>query len=144
MARLARDRIARAGWAVTLIEAAAEDAALGGPFDAVLFNFTHDVLQSPAALSRVFACVKPGARVALAGSKLLPWWLAPANTVVRRMNAPYVTTFGGMRQPWRYLAEYVPDLRIRSALWGAAYIATGRYHGPGCRVAGRRPRIATT
>src|SRR2546430_14518760 len=103
MARLARDRIASIGWAnVMLVEAAAEDAALGGPFDAVLFNFTHDVLQSPAALSRVFACVKPGARVALAGSKLLPWWLAPANTVVRRMNAPYVTTFGGVRQPRRY------------------------------------------
>ncbi len=95
--------------------------------DAVLFNFTHDVLQSPAALSRVFACVKPGARVAVSGSKLLPWWLAPVNAVVRRMNAPYVTTFGGMRQPWRYLVEYVPDLRIRSALWGAAYIASGRY-----------------
>jgi ubiquinone/menaquinone biosynthesis C-methylase UbiE len=144
MARLARDRIARAGWAVTLIEAAAEDAALGGPFDAVLFNFTHDVLQSPGALSHVFACVKPGARVAVSGSKLLPWWLAPVNAVVRRMNAPYVTTFGGMRQPWRYLVEYVPDLRIRSALWGAAYIAHGRYHGSGPRVAGRGAGISTT
>jgi len=127
VAHLARDRIAHAGWAVTLIEAAAEDAALGGPFDAVLFNFTHDVLQSPAALSRIFAATKSGGRVAVSGSKLLPWWLAPVNAVVRRMNAPYVTTFGGMRQPWRYLVEYVPDLRIRSALWGAAYIASGRY-----------------
>jgi ubiquinone/menaquinone biosynthesis C-methylase UbiE len=128
MAHRARDRIARAGWAnVTLIEAAAEDAALGGPFDAVLFNFTHDVLQSPAALSRVFSCVKPGARVAVSGSKLLPWWLAPGNAVVRRMNEPYVTTFAGMREPWRHLIEYVPGLRVRAALWGAGYLARGRY-----------------
>ena len=128
MARLARDRIARAGWAnVTLVEAAAEDAALGGRFDAVLFNFTHDVLQSPTALARIFAATRPGARVAVSGSKLLPWWLAPLNAVVRRMNEPYVTTLAGMSTPWRYLIDYVPDLRIRSVLWGAAYIAGGRY-----------------
>src|SRR5213075_1870729 len=50
MSRLARERIAVAGWSnVTVIEAAAEDAPLAGPFGALLFNFTHDVLQSPAA-----------------------------------------------------------------------------------------------
>ena len=132
MAQLARKRIARAGWAnVTLIESAVEEARLTDAFDAVLFNFTHDVLQSPAALSRVFAAAKPGARVAVSGSKLLPWWLAPANAVVRRINAPYVTTFSGMRRPWRYLVGYVPDLRLSGALWGAGYIARGRYRSPG-------------
>jgi len=128
MARRARDRIASAGWSnVMLIEAAAEDAALAGPFDAVLFNFTHDVLQSPAALARLFASVAPGARVAASGSKLLPRWLAPANFLVRRMNGPYLTTFAGLRQPWRYLTEYVPDLAVRTALWGAGYVAFGHY-----------------
>jgi demethylmenaquinone methyltransferase/2-methoxy-6-polyprenyl-1,4-benzoquinol methylase len=134
MARRARERIARAGWAdVTLIEAAAEDAALIGPFDAVLFNFTHDVLQSPAALAHLFAVAAPGARVAAAGSKLLPRWLEPANALVRRINAPYLTTFAGLRRPWHYLAEYVPDLDVHAALWGAGYIASGRY----------RPRVST-
>jgi demethylmenaquinone methyltransferase/2-methoxy-6-polyprenyl-1,4-benzoquinol methylase len=128
MARLARRRIACAGWSnVALIEAAAEDAALAGPFDAVLFNFTHDVLQSPSGLANLFAAVAPGARVAASGSKLLPRWLEPANALVRRMNAPYLTTFAGLRQPWRYLAEYVPDLKIRAALWGAGYVAHGHY-----------------
>jgi demethylmenaquinone methyltransferase/2-methoxy-6-polyprenyl-1,4-benzoquinol methylase len=131
MARLARERIARTGWGnVALIESSAEDAQLAGAFDAVLFNFAHDVLQSPAALARIFAAAKPGARVAAAGSKFLPWWLAPANAVVRRMNAPYVTTLAGMRRPWRYLIEHVPDLRIGSALWGAGYLASGRSRGP--------------
>ncbi len=128
MARRARERIAQAGWAnVTLIESAVEETRLTGAFDAVLFNFTHDVLQSPAALARLFAAAKPVARVAVSGSKLLPWWLAPVNAIVRRINAPYVTTFAGMRRPWRYLIEYVPDLRIRAALWGAGYVAQGRY-----------------
>jgi ubiquinone/menaquinone biosynthesis C-methylase UbiE len=127
MAQLARERIAQAGWAnVTLIESAVEEAPLPDAFDAVLFNFTHDVLQSTAALSRVFAAAKPGARVAASGSKLLPWWLAPLNPVVRGINAPYVTTFAGMDRPWRYLIEYVPDLRVRAALWGAGYLAYGR------------------
>ena len=56
--------------------------------------------------------------------------LAPVNAVVRRMNEPYVTTLGGMHQPWRYLVDYVPDLCIRPALWGAAYSASGRYARP--------------
>ncbi|HEX5862915.1 MAG TPA: methyltransferase domain-containing protein, partial [Casimicrobiaceae bacterium] len=73
MAQRGRERIARAGWSnVTLIEAAAENAPLGGPFDALLFNFTHDVLQAPAALAHLFAAAAPGARVAASGSKLLP------------------------------------------------------------------------
>ena len=127
MARYARERIAGAGWTqVTLIEAAAEQAALPGPFDAVLFKFTHDVLQSPAALANIFAAANPGARVAAAGSKLLPWWLEVANVWVRRINAPYLTTFAGLRRPWQGLLAYVPDLRVRAALWGAAYIAHGR------------------
>ena len=134
MARRARERIARAGWVnVTLIEAAAEDAALIGPFDALLFNFTHDVLQSPAALVHLFAVAAPGARVAASGSKLLPRWLEPANVLVRRINAPYLTTFAGLRRPWQQLAEYVPDLDVRAALWGAGYVAHGRY----------RPRVST-
>ena len=128
MAGLARERVAEAGWTnVRVVEAAVEDAALPGPFDAVLFNFTHDVLQSPVALARIFATVRPGARVAVSGSRLLPRWLEPVNALVRRMNAPYMTTFAGLRRPWRHLAEYIPDLRVRSALWGAAYVACGRY-----------------
>lgn len=128
MAQRACERIARAGWSnVTLIEAAAENAVLGGPFDALLFNFTHDVLQAPAALAHLFATAAPGARVAASGSKLLPRWLKPANALVRRINAPYLTTFAGLRRPWYRLAEYVPDLDVRTALWGAGYVAHGHY-----------------
>ena len=128
MASRARERVAAAGWRnVSVIEAPAEEAHLPGPFDAVLFNFTHDVLQSPAAIARIFASMRPGARVAASGSKLLPRWLEPANAFVRRINAPYMTTFAELRHPWRPLAAYVPNLEVRSALWGAGYVAHGRY-----------------
>ncbi len=133
MAALAQARIDRARWAnAEMIVARMEDADLGpprGPFDAVAFNFTHDVLQSEAALANVFAACKPGARVAVAGSKLLPWYLAPFNVYVRWNNAPYLTTFEGFRKPWRLLLRYVPDLAITPVLAGAGYLAKGRY-GP--------------
>ena len=128
MARLARERIAGHGWInASVLETRIEDAALDGPYDAILFNFAHDILQSPRALERVFDAARPGARVAAAGSKLLPWWLLPVNAYVRRINAPYMTTFAGLDQPWRGLSAYVPDLAVAPALWGAAYIAHGHY-----------------
>lgn len=131
MAALAQARIDRAGWAnAELVVARMEDVDLNaprGPFDAVAFNFTHDVLQSDAALANIFAACKPGARVAVAGSKLLPWYFAPLNVYVRWNNAPYMTTFAGLGKPWARLLRYVPELTITPALFGACYLAYGRY-----------------
>jgi ubiquinone/menaquinone biosynthesis C-methylase UbiE len=128
MAALARERVAAREWRnVSVVESRVEDASLPEGFDAALFNFTHDLLQSPAALARVFAALRPGARVAAAGSRLYPRWLEPLNVLVRRMNAPYLTTFAGLREPWQLLAGYVPNLVVRSALFGAGYVAVGRY-----------------
>lgn len=135
MAALGQARIDRAGWRnAELLVARMESADLApprGPFDAVAFNFTHDVLQSEAALANIFAGCKPGARIAVAGSKLLPWYLAPFNAYVRWNNAPYMTTQQGLGKPWRLLELYVPDLAITPALFGACYLAKGRYRGDG-------------
>jgi demethylmenaquinone methyltransferase/2-methoxy-6-polyprenyl-1,4-benzoquinol methylase len=126
MAALARARVMREGWRNVRVEVADMAAArLDGPFDAVLLHFTHDVLRTPGALDAIFAACKPGARVAVAGSKLLPWWLAPLNGWVRRINAPYMTTFDGLDRPWAPLERYVPDLRRESALGGIAYVGYG-------------------
>lgn len=129
MAALARRRVERAGWTnVTLVVDRAESAALPAEsFDAALFNFTHDVLQSAAAISRLLAALRPGARVALAGSKLFPWWAAPLNAWVRWNNAPYMTTFAGLGAPWSLIAPQLADFRWTPALFGAAYLASGRY-----------------
>ncbi|MFO1284999.1 MAG: methyltransferase domain-containing protein [Burkholderiales bacterium] len=134
MAALARARIDGHRWGNVAVDVGdMAGAALPGPFDAVLFNFTHDVLRTPGALDNVFAACRPGARVAVSGSKLLPWWLAPFNGWVRRANAPYMTTFDGLDEPWRPLERYVPRLRRVSALWGAAYVGWGRYEPPASR-----------
>lgn len=129
MAERARARVADGGWRnVGLVVAAMEAADLSpphGPFDAVLFNFTHDVLQSERALANVFAACKPGARIAIAGSKLLPWYAAPLNAYVRWNNAPYMTTQRNLDRPWRLLVRHVPDLVVEPALFGAAYLAFG-------------------
>ena len=129
MAAMAQQRIDRAGWRnAELIVARMEDAVLAPEtFDAVAFNFTHDVLQSEAALANVFRACKPGARVAVAGSKLLPWYLAPFNLYVRWNNAPYMTTQANLRAPWKLLLKYVPDLTRESAMLGACYVAKGTF-----------------
>jgi ubiquinone/menaquinone biosynthesis C-methylase UbiE len=129
MAAIARTRVADAGWRnVTILVSALEDAALAalGPFDAVHCNFTHDVLQSERALARIVGACRPGARVAVAGSKLLPWWLAPLNAYVRRNNAPYMTTQKNLDRPWRLLERHIDGVRVASALWGAGYLLTAR------------------
>ena len=126
MLALARERCVREGWRnVTLIESAMETADLQGPVDAILFNFTHDVLRSPAALERILAAARPGTRVALAGMKLAPWWLAPLNAVVRAQARPYMTTFEGLARPWDLLEAYLEGFERETVLFGTGYIGWG-------------------
>ena len=130
MIRQARERVARGGLAqVTLIEASMEEAALAGPLDAVLFNYTHDVLQSPKALRNVFSATRPGARIAIAGIKHPPAWLFPLRLYRLAKARPYVTTFRGLDQPWRMLGEYVADLAVQPVMLGTNYLASGRARG---------------
>lgn len=126
MLALARERCAREGWRnVKLLESAMESADIPGPVDAILFNFTHDVLRSPAALARIFAAARQGTRVAVAGMKLAPWWLAPFNVIVRRQARPYMTTFEGLARPWDLLEAHLEDFGRESVLFGTGYIGWG-------------------
>lgn len=128
---LARRRVQVAGWDnVSLIESAAQAADVP-EFDAVLFHYAHDVLQSSAALARLFARAKPGARVAVAGAKFTSWMLAPLNLWVMIRARPYLSTYAGLRQPWRNLQTYVPDLMISPFLLDTGYIAHGRFRSGG-------------
>lgn len=126
MLAIARERCAREGWShVTLVESAMETADIPVPVDAILFNFTHDVLRSPAALARIFAAARPGACVAVAGMKLAPWWLAPLNLVVLAQARPYMTTFEGLGRPWSLLEAYLERFERESVLLGTGYIGWG-------------------
>jgi demethylmenaquinone methyltransferase/2-methoxy-6-polyprenyl-1,4-benzoquinol methylase len=130
MLALARARCAREGWQnVTLIESAMEAAEIPAPLDAILFNFTHDVLRSPAALGRIFAAARPGARVAVAGMKWAPWWLAPLNLVVAAKAWPYMTTFEGLGRPWSLLKDYLTGFESTSVMVGTGFIGWGTVKG---------------
>jgi ubiquinone/menaquinone biosynthesis C-methylase UbiE len=128
----AEARCAREGWRnVTLVQAAMEAADIPRPLDAVLFNFTHDVLRSAGALARIFAAARPGVRVAAAGMKWAPWWLAPANLVVRAQARPYMTTFEGLDRPWSLLEAHLERFEWRSVLFGTGYIGWGKGRSAG-------------
>lgn len=122
MLALARVRPARA----LLIEGAIEDAPLDGWFDAVLFHYTHDVLQTPRALANIFAHVKPGARVAVAGVKHPPWWLFPARLYRLWKARPYLTTTRGLDRPWAPLEAYLEGMQVQQVMFATNYIARGR------------------
>lgn len=127
MLALARARCVREGWRnVTLVESAMESAEIPAGVDAVLLNFAHDVLRSPPALERIFAAARPGARVAVAGMKLAPWWLAPVNLVVLAKARPYMTTVAGLGRPWSLLAAYLDHFEWTPALFHTGYIGWGR------------------
>ena len=122
----ARERVADAGWRnVTLIEAAMEEADPQARFDAALFNYTHDVLQSPRALERIFSFARPGARIAIAGIKHPPNWLFPLRLYRLLKARPYVTTFSGLERPWRLVEARLANLRVISVLLGTTYLAYG-------------------
>jgi len=123
----ARARVASKGWTnVVLMQTAMEDAPIADALDAILFNYTHDVLRSPPALERIFASARPGARVAIAGVKHSPWWLFPAR-LWRLANArPYLTTFEGLDRPWSLLERHVAGLEITPVMWGTNYIGAAR------------------
>lgn len=130
MMALARDRVAAANWGnVTLIESAVEDAAIPIAVDAVLFHFTHDVLQSPSALQQVMRQTKPNARIALAGAKLASWILAPMNLWMLWRARKYLTTFSGLRRPWRYLESCAEVAVAQTYFLGTVYIAQASLKG---------------
>ena len=105
------------GPSVTLVTASAE---------AALFMFTHDVLQSDAALANIAAHLKPGARIAAAGLQWAPPWALPVNLFVLSAALYSVTTLAGLDQPWQRLAERLDGLHVESLFGGAVYLASGR------------------
>ncbi len=123
----ARARAAAAGWRnVTLVESAAQTLALPRAVDALLFHYTHDILRSPVALARVLGCARPGARVAIAGIKYFPPWLAPLNLWVYFKNVGYNGAPGGLRRPWAGIAAQLDDWRMTPTQFGMGYIGWGR------------------
>jgi len=113
---------------VELLVAAVEEAHPGTRADALLFSFTHDVLQSARALDNILAHSRPGARIAVLGLRMLPWWWgAPINLWNLWRARRYLSTCRGLRIPWTLLAARVEDLRVVKRFHlGTSYLAIGR------------------
>lgn len=126
MLALARRRVTEAGWSnVCLIQSAVEAAPIPKVADAALFVLTHDVLRSPEAIANVCSHLRPGASVVTAGTKWLPWMLAPGNAYMYLKVRRYLTTFEGFQRPWQALEPWLEDLSVRTLLFGAGYVASG-------------------
>jgi ubiquinone/menaquinone biosynthesis C-methylase UbiE len=129
MLEVAADRIAAHGWDnIRLIAAPVAHAPINTTADAALFCAVHDLMQSRAALGNVFDHLRPGAPIAAAGGKWPAPWMWPLRAWVAELHAPFIADFTGFDRPWRQLARYVPDLRIRELAFGAGYIAFGHAH----------------
>ena len=126
MAAIAR---ARAPANTEVLMSAIEEAELATRADAMLLSYTHDVLQSPAAVRRLAQLGMPGCRLAVAGIRFLPWWYGwPVNLVMALRSRPYITTYSGLRQPWALLARHCDDFRmIRTYHAGSSYLGTGTF-----------------
>lgn len=126
MASQARARVAREGWRnVVVVEAAAQEAVLPRPVDAVLFNYTHDICRSPGAVRNLLSQARDGARVSLAGVKYFPWWAGPLNLWVFAKNRRYNGLAGELRSPWDIVGIWVPDLHVKPTQFGMGYLAWG-------------------
>ena len=129
MADIARQRICDAGIdQAEIVTADMHDVSRPFGADAVLCSFTHDVLQSSAAIARIRQLAKPGARLAILGVRTLPWWWGwPVNLFIMWRARRYLTTFHGLRDPCALLRPHCETLELKGA-WhaGTSYLATGR------------------
>lgn len=97
--------------------------------DAVLCSFTHDVLQSSAAIAHIRQLSKPCARIAVIGMQTLPWWWGwPVNLFTMWRARRYLTTFHGLGDPCALLRPFCDSLELKGA-WhaGTSYLAVGRF-----------------
>lgn len=123
----AHTRVREAGWRnVQVFECSAQSLRLPGPVDALLFHYTHDILRSAEAISQLLAWAKPQARVAIAGIKYFPAWLAPLNLWVYLKNYGYNGAPGDLWSPWDRIEPHLQEFRRQSTQWGMGYLGVGR------------------
>ena len=124
------EALRRDGFSVELHLASAEDVRLGAAPDAMLWHYVHDITRTPAAVDNLLAQARTGTRVAMAGMKFVPWWLAPLNLLAWAKNRPYNVHAHHLHRPWRKVAERLDDFRIQSTQWGMGYVGWGRVKEP--------------
>ncbi len=131
MIERAHERVRQMGWRnVTLLCAPVEDARIRGQADAALLHFTHDILQSEAALENVISHLRPDATVVASGLKWAPPWAVPVNLFVLPAALHSVSSLSGLQRPWQHLARWVDHLDVRRRLGGGVFIVRGHVQRP--------------
>lgn len=130
MFAFAQQRVQQQGWHnVWHVNAPAETVQLPVLADAVLFNYTHDICRTPAAVANVLRQLKPGARVAMAGMKFFPWWTGPLNLLPWLKNRPYNARAADLWTPWSLVAARCEHFHWQATQCGMGYVAHGQYKG---------------
>ena len=114
-----------AGYRVDLQLASAETVRLPVAPQAVLCHYVYDIARSDAALDNLFAQLAPHARLAIAGMKFFPWWLAPLNLLAWAKNLPYNVHAHHLRRPWRKVAARLDSFHWQRTQWGMGYVGWG-------------------
>jgi arsenite methyltransferase len=129
----AQARVAREGWQGGVWQAcgSAESTRFPQAADAVLFNYVHDIVRSPAAVANILAQVKPGGRIAVAGMKFFPWWTGPLNLLAWAKNRPYNARPADLWSPWDRVQPYCAEFTRTNTQAGMGYIAWGRLRAEG-------------
>lgn len=126
MLAVAQSRLQQLGLSTTcLINASGESVEIGGVPDAVLFSYTHDLLQSRASLDNIFRQTRPGTRIVATGTQLFPAWFALGNRYLRYTHRQTITDFRNFDAPWRTLSEYCQTHRVRTTVPGSRYLFEG-------------------
>lgn len=126
MLGVAATRVREGGTPVEVLCATGESVKLPVRADAILFSYTHDLINSRAALENLLGQVKPGARVAATSTKLYAPWLFPLNWYLRLTHIGYITNFESFAAPWALLSTYLDDFRVHTGPFTQHYVATGR------------------
>lgn len=122
----ARQRLQAAGWPqVSLQPCSAERARWPARADGALCHFTHDLLQSEAALDHLVRHLRPGAPVVACGLCWAAPWNWAGNAFVMGAALYSVQALQALLQPWALLARHLPDLQVERTWGGTIYLARG-------------------
>jgi arsenite methyltransferase len=127
------DALRAQGWQIDLACSSAEEVRFAVAPDAVLLHYVHDIVRTPAALANLLRQWPAGTRVAIAGMKFFPWYLAPLNLLAWLKNRPYNVRAHELQQPWKLLAEYLDGFEWQPTQWGMGYLGHGRVASKGQR-----------
>ena len=96
------------------------------PLNAILFHYTHDILQSPLAVRNILSQASPNALVSIAGMKNFPWWTGPLLLLSFFKNYAWNGNPRGQWKPWRLISAELSDFHWQSTHWGMGYMASGK------------------